>query len=431
VQAIETHFFGRGRRLLANWRTVHEEHNGKGSWQGPAPSSLGTHLLGGGCLLLTDTCNSARCSRKLLKEMVVAAVEASTGSQAWAALSNAERTARSRVYEGDCMQHLRNVVLDAMLAAATAHLKGELEESLDAFSSFERMSTDPMNLIRAVHKEFHPTGDYYKGKNDQFHDWRGRTHPSSFFFRLERAGSGRQDLGFDAALPIFLDRAILCEFLSLFVMLPDHSNILEAFLWAVLGCQEMVAFLRALTLFDLLLSRPWRWLAGSSSTLKRWSINKMGEVLDHVETALEEVADDGKKLLQPDFDPFASVAAEQPAFAAWRKESADATIKAPDGRRHRLMELALAEAQQPRDKVNKDATDTTIQLIEVMAEAALRKMRDPKLAVSDWLTSQDGKYAIGANAEMHEATIGAHTTTDRVESNFGCYGTQIRDVAQV
>eukprot|EP00966_Prymnesium_polylepis_P046634 1080997-Prymnesium_polylepis.1 len=152
----------------------------------------------------------------------------------------------------------------------------------------------------------------------------------------------------------------------------------------------------------------------------------MGEVLDHVETALEEVADDGKKLLQPDFDPFASVAAEQPAFAAWRKESADATIKAPDGRRHRLMELALAEAQQPRDKVNKDATDTTIQLIEVMAEAALRKMRDPKLAVSDWLTSQDGKYAIGANAEMHEATIGAHTTTDRVESNFGCYDYVLR-----
>ena len=144
-----------------------------------------------------------------------------------------------------------------------------------------------------------------------------------------------------------------------------------------------MAFLRALTLFDLLLSRPWRWLAGSSSTLKRWSINKMGEVLDHVETALEAVADDGKKLLQPDFDPFASIAAEQPAFAAWRKESAEATIKAPDGCRHGLMELALAEAQQPRDKVNKDATDTMVQLIEVMAEAALRKMRDPKLAVSD------------------------------------------------
>eukprot|EP00966_Prymnesium_polylepis_P134841 3116335-Prymnesium_polylepis.1 len=68
------------------------------------------------------------------------------------------------------------------------------------------------------------------------------------------------------------------------------------------------------------------------------------------------------------------------------------------------MALALAEAQQPQDKANKDASDMTVQLIELMAEAALRKMRDPKLAVADWLTSQDGKYAIGSNAEMHEAT---------------------------
>jgi hypothetical protein len=115
-----------------------------------------------------------------------------------------------------------------------------VQESLDAFSSFERMSTDAMSLIRAVHKEFHPSGEYYKGKMDQFSDWLQTTYPSAFFFRLERAGGGRQDLGFDGALPIFIDRAILTEFLSRYVMLPDHSNILEAYLWAVLGSQEMV-----------------------------------------------------------------------------------------------------------------------------------------------------------------------------------------------
>eukprot|EP00966_Prymnesium_polylepis_P179657 4159736-Prymnesium_polylepis.1 len=75
---------------------------------------------------------------------------------------------------------------------------------------------------------------------DQFSDWLQTTYPSAFFFRLERAGGGRQDLGFDGALPIFIDRAILTEFLSRYVMLPDHSNILEAYLWAVLGSQEMV-----------------------------------------------------------------------------------------------------------------------------------------------------------------------------------------------
>eukprot|EP00966_Prymnesium_polylepis_P005759 131300-Prymnesium_polylepis.1 len=136
----------------------------------------------------------------------------------------------------------------------------------------------------------------------------------------------------------------------------------------------------------------------------------MGGVLDLVETALETVADNGKELLKVDFDPFVSVAQEQPAFAAWRRESAAATIKAPDGTRHPLMALALSEAQQPRDQANKDATDMTIELIEVMAEAALRKMRDPKIAVSDWLTSQDGKYAIGANAEVTR-NIGSHAAS--------------------
>lgn len=48
------------------------------------------------------------------------------------------------------MQHLRNILIDAMAASATSLLKDELQESLDAFSAFERMSTDPMQLIRAV-----------------------------------------------------------------------------------------------------------------------------------------------------------------------------------------------------------------------------------------------------------------------------------------
>jgi hypothetical protein len=35
---------------------------------------------------------------------------------------------------------------------------------------------------------------------------------------------------------------------------PDHSNILEEYLWIVLRCNEMAAALRVFALFDLLLS---------------------------------------------------------------------------------------------------------------------------------------------------------------------------------
>ena len=61
-----------------------------------------------------------------------------------------------------------------------------------------------------------------------------------------------------------------------------------------------------------------------------------------------------------------------------------------------------------------------------MAISGLKKMRDPKIAISDWLTSQDGKYSLGNNAEAHRLTVGAHTTNDRVESNFGGYDAVLR-----
>ncbi len=39
-----------------------------------------------------------------------------------------------------------------------------LGDSLDNFSSFDRMSVDPMDSIRAACKELHPDGEYAKGK---------------------------------------------------------------------------------------------------------------------------------------------------------------------------------------------------------------------------------------------------------------------------
>eukprot|EP00965_Chrysotila_dentata_P023035 762964-Pleurochrysis_carterae.AAC.1 len=51
-----------------------------------------------------------------------------------------------------------------MSAAGAAHLKAELEESLQHFFTFERMGTEINSLIRAVYKEMRQEGDYAKGK---------------------------------------------------------------------------------------------------------------------------------------------------------------------------------------------------------------------------------------------------------------------------
>ena len=46
---------------------------------------------------------------------------------------------------------MRNIFLDKMASEAAAHLHEELAESLKTFSSYERMATDGMALIRAVY----------------------------------------------------------------------------------------------------------------------------------------------------------------------------------------------------------------------------------------------------------------------------------------
>jgi len=209
---------------------------------------------------------------------------------------------------------------------------------------------------------------------------------------------------------------------------PD--NILEAFLWHSLSCLEIVALCRVMTLWDLLLSMPLRWLCGSSSELEDWSMYDMGPVLDLVEDLLKRVAADGEVLLDPATDVFASIAEKQPRFRKWRDELLTDTVLALDGvTKHPWYTTVLKEAQTPTNKSNQDSTDMTVQLAMAMAAAGLEKMHDPRAALRNWLASTGGKHSTVVSADAREArakTVGAHHNNDRVESNFGCFDAVIR-----
>lgn len=150
------------------------------------------------------------------------------------------------------------------------HVKAELADDLSHFSSWERMTTDFDQLLRAVYKEFHHGGRYYKGKGAEFGSWMLEHHPSVCFIHVERAEGGRQDLDFDAAVPIYFNRPYLVEYLHTLVHSSNHSNILEDFLYTVLRSTQFVAMARANALVDLRISRSLRWLAGKSPELQNW-----------------------------------------------------------------------------------------------------------------------------------------------------------------
>ena len=426
--SIDKNIFSHARRLLEGWRSEHESKHGAGSWAaagGPAPGSIGLNRLTENTLLMSDTCNAARKCKRLLAEAAYASLKADVGEEVWEQMSEEERAAKGKVYVGQCHAHLRNIIINAMAARGTESLKNELSESLAEFSSFDRMSVDGNDLIRAVFKELHEGGEYAKGKGREYWAWARLHHASEMLLGFECANGSRQDIAFDGAVAIFWNRKIILEFLKS-LLVPGADNKLENFLWRALSCNEMTALLRVNTLWHYIFSEPARWLSGKGSELKDWSIDRSSGVMDLIEKAMVAVAADGHTLLDPSFDPFESIAQEQPAFHEYREQRMQQTVKAADGTKHAVHAKVLSEARSPAGAGNAQATEQVVALAEKMANAALVAMRDPKRAIASLLTSLDGEDAMGKDTARHAATAGAHVTNCRVESNFGCVDVLMR-----
>eukprot|EP00965_Chrysotila_dentata_P253117 6211072-Pleurochrysis_carterae.AAC.1 len=161
----------------------------------------------------------------------------------------------------------------------------------------------------------------------------------------------------------------------------------------------MVAFARACTLIDLLITWPMRWLAGKATQLDNWLPIRMGIVYDLLDSAMVETAQNGAYLFDTSLHIFESVADEQPLFQAYiEKDLREEMVHSPNGlNRFSKHEPVLVEAQTPSDPSNVAATTATIELLEVMAATAIVKMYDPKISVDDKLTSQEGANAYYSN----------------------------------
>ena len=301
-----------------------------------------------------------------------------------------------------------------MAAAANASVKATLDDELDEFSSFERIDPDGSCVIRAAFKQFHHGGEYAKGRGREFESWR-KTR-ALMFLPFERAAGSRQDLAFDGCVPLFVNRVTCVDFLRGYIDCPKSQNVLDKSLYTVMKCNEFTALLRVNTLWRFLFSDPLRWLCGSASKLDDWSLYKMGWVLEQVEAGMEQVVADPARLLDPEFDMFAAVAEELPAFRDWRAELLARPLKGCGD--HTFADV-LREARVPTPgSGNQQATPKVLELAKLQAEAALKKMHDPKLALADKLESQDGVNAWSKNEDAHRRTIDAHVTNDAVENKF-------------
>jgi hypothetical protein len=422
LKHIETRILAYSRATLAKWVEVHEKQHGLGSWAaagGPSPENIGLHRLCEDTVLMTDTCNGARCTKRLLTESIVQAIAEKVGKEAWEAMSVEERNEKYRIHRGDCWQHLRNIIIDAMAVKGNELIKAALEDDLTEFSSYERIEVDGSSVIRGAFKHFHHGGEYAKGRGREFSAWHKQEHPSLMFIAFERAMGSRQDLAFDGCVALYWNRILCLEFLRGYIDCPKSQNVLDKSLYTQLRCNEFVALLRVNTLWCYVFSDPFRWLSGKTSKLAGWSLYKMGWVLELAEKAMQAIEESPERLLDPALDIFKPVAEELPEFAAWRAEQLEKEVTAADGTRYYVAREVLREARTPRPgSGNEQAKAKTLELAKAQATRALEKMHDKRLALADKLSSQDGENAYSSNADAHARTLGVHGTNDGVENKF-------------
>ena len=56
-----------------------------------------------------------------LADSIMRAIEEHVGTEAWQKLSTEERNRKYKVFRGDCWQHLRNIVIEAMTKVSARH----------------------------------------------------------------------------------------------------------------------------------------------------------------------------------------------------------------------------------------------------------------------------------------------------------------------
>ena len=147
---------------------------------------------------------------------------------------------------------------------------------------------------------------------------------------------------------------------------------------------------------------------------------KMSECLDMVEQAMISIAEDPERALDPELDIFAPVAAELPACAEWRAELRELTVTAADGKTEfKLVDEVLRRVRSPPPGSGEaQARPFMLKVLKAQAARALEKLHDKRLALSNKLTSQNGDYSFGNNADAHRRTIGVNGTNDTVENKF-------------
>jgi hypothetical protein len=369
--------------------------------------------------LMTDTCSTARKHRRMWAKEVK---------------DEARKLGLSEddmiVFEGDCWHHLRNVWFGAVIVQLSKTLNEILASDLDEIPAVLRVKTktNVTELLRAIEKEFARTANYAKGHGDMFFDWMRRYHPSVLLLPIARAlGGSRQDIGVEGAPAVYMNLPYFLEFLNWRLACGVHDNILQKCLFIVLRSVEMIAMMRVLSILHIAVCLPTRWLAGNTHQLAEYDFGyyDMSRVVNMLEEAMEEVAEDGSKMLDEDFmmSIFSDIMEQVEPFQAYLDYIFEEKLSYPVGSHNKddaqlPFDLLRAELFYPERVENRQTHGISCRLAQEIAITILTELRDPKKATSAYLSSIDGIYSwYNVSDEMKEAGKNKMANNSVSESN--------------
>ena len=386
----------------------------------PHSKELNIGKLGFGGAITTDTCNAAQKTRRLLVHEVL------------------QYSNDNHVLQVDCWHHLRNVWLGGMAKKTTKYLSDFLEDSLDVIDPRLRVSTGMEGILRACDKEFSLCANYPKGHGELFYAWMKENHPGSLLLHVERTAGSRQDIVVEGAGAIYWNRQYWIEFLDERLRLPG-GNILQESLFIVLSSLEIVGVSRLYSILHFSICLPMRWIAGNSHVLAKynWSITSMGRVVDILESALEDIAQNGDLILDKIFmfGIFKELREELKPFQEyWLHMFDNKRMAVIDDSSTKVTHFSIVcnELFEPTTQTNIDSSTITKYLAVAAANALLEELRDTRKATSKYLSSSQSEFCWGGiTPKNHTAGLNKMAVNDPAERSFGALTGQLQSFGRI
>jgi hypothetical protein len=120
-----------------------------------------------------------------------------------------------KLYQGNCHQHLRNILVESGANHLSSKLSHLLCEDIAIIPPHPRVTCKIGDILRACDKEFNLTANYAKGHGGMFHAWMETFRPGSLFVPVVRVLNGnQQDAAFEGAFPLYIGRSHMVAFLN-------------------------------------------------------------------------------------------------------------------------------------------------------------------------------------------------------------------------